>query len=93
MSRPASATLSLTAISLVVALALLLSGAWESEAQTSETVCDIDRGTSRFGLCYAYCEAMDCDSGFPQASDAACERVFVNYFLKSGGLEPPCVEF
>ena len=28
------------------------------------------------GLCNAYCEAMDCDSADPQASDQACNRVF-----------------
>lgn len=28
-----------------------------------------------YGLCNAYCEAMDCDSESPQASDQACTRV------------------
>jgi hypothetical protein len=28
------------------------------------------------GLCNAYCEAMDCDSPAPQASEQACTRVF-----------------
>ena len=28
------------------------------------------------GLCNAYCEAMDCDSPTPQASDQACTRVY-----------------
>jgi hypothetical protein len=28
------------------------------------------------GLCNAYCEAMDCDSASPQASDQACTRIY-----------------
>lgn len=30
------------------------------------------------GLCKAYCEAMDCDSAIPQASQTACDRVLNN---------------
>ena len=54
-----------------------------------EAVCDIDKGTNRFGLCNAYCEAMDCDSG-SNASAKACSKTLANYIKKSGGLEPPC---
>lgn len=44
-----------------------------------------------YGLCTAYCEAMDCD-GSPQASAAACERVLNNFVRASYGEEPPCLQ-
>jgi hypothetical protein len=36
------------------------------------------------GLCNAYCEAMDCDSANPQASDRACNRVFDKIIVALG---------
>ena len=36
------------------------------------------------GLCNAYCEAMDCDSANPQASDQACNRVFDKIIVALG---------
>jgi hypothetical protein len=36
------------------------------------------------GLCNAYCEAMDCDSANPQASDRACDRVFDKIIVALG---------
>ena len=54
-----------------------------------ETVCDSLAGAS-FGLCNAYCEAMDCDSDNPQASEVACEKVR-DGFLRIQGTEPPCL--
>ncbi len=57
-----------------------------------ETVCDGLEGAA-FGLCNAYCEAMDCDSdeGYNQ-HPIACDKVFANYEKKTGGEVPPCVE-
>jgi hypothetical protein len=43
------------------------------------------------GLCNAYCEAMDCDSDNPHASQQACERVFNNITgLLDGQSFPAC---
>ncbi|HMB53739.1 MAG TPA: hypothetical protein VKU40_10500 [Thermoanaerobaculia bacterium] len=53
-----------------------------------EDVCDGQKGAA-FGLCNAYCEAMDCDSANPQASQKACDRVAANY-EKHAGSPPPC---
>ena len=40
-----------------------------------ETVCDGAGLTGAlWGLCNAYCEAMDCDSGAPKASLEACRK-------------------
>jgi hypothetical protein len=36
------------------------------------------------GLCNAYCEAMDCDSANPRASDQACNRVFDKIIVALG---------
>ena len=54
-----------------------------------ETVCDGLPGRE-YGLCVAYCEAMDCESAAPHASEQACDSVFNNYLRASGGEEPPC---
>lgn len=42
-----------------------------------------------FGLCNAYCEAMDCSSNMPQASDAACDKIY-DKFVQIQGEMPPC---
>jgi hypothetical protein len=57
-----------------------------------ETVCDNLNG-ALFGLCNAYCEAMDCHLDRPFASERACERVLTNYMTHSGGEMPPCHGF
>jgi hypothetical protein len=81
----------------VLALALLWI-ALPSKAQTpdgqtpaEETVCD-GLGGGLFGLCNAYCEAMDCDGPDPHASNKACEKVRQNFERASGGAAPPCAE-
>lgn len=72
-----------------------------SQAQTAdgwtpaeETVCDGQSG-ALWGLCVAYCEAMDCDSDYPNADETACNQVLGNYMDKALRLEadnemPPC---
>ena len=54
-----------------------------------EQVCD-DLNGALYGLCVAYCEAMDCHLGDQFASDRACERVLTNYMSHSDGEMPPC---
>jgi len=62
----------------------------DGETPAEETVCDGLEG-AQYGLCTAYCEAMDCDSSEPKASDAACERVRSNFITNAGGgTGPPC---
>lgn len=63
----------------------------DGETPSAETVCDGEPNQLK-GLCNAYCEAMDCDSGASNASDKACARVLDNYRKKSGGADPPCFE-
>ena len=54
-----------------------------------ENICDLTTGAAN-GLCTAYCEAMDCDSDDPYASDQACQKVSDNFWRLTGGL-PPCI--
>ena len=60
----------------------------DGQPPSEETVCDSQTGAA-FGLCNAYCEAMDCDSPAPQASATACSRVQEN-FLRITGQPLPC---
>lgn len=53
-----------------------------------ETVCDGQTGAA-FGLCNAYCEAMDCDSPAPHASATACAKVG-SHFQRITGSPVPC---
>ena len=79
-----------------VAAFLLISGPYPATAQTPdgeppafEGVCDEESGAA-FGLCNAYCEAMDCDSEFAEASEKACQRVAANYTKLTGVEFLPC---
>lgn len=55
-----------------------------------EDICDNEVG-ALFGLCTAYCEAMDCHLDF-LADKTACDKVLTSYLKKSGGGDPPCLE-
>jgi hypothetical protein len=55
----------------------------DGQTPSEETVCDNETGAA-FGLCNAYCEAMDCDSPNHHASDQACASVRNNFFRKTG---------
>jgi hypothetical protein len=84
----------------VVTFGLLLIGAAahaqgrgtpDSETPAEEEWCD-GLPRAQAGLCTAYCEAMDCESENPNASEAACNTVLENYMRRSGGEPPPCFE-
>lgn len=55
---------------------------------SEETICDAEVGKA-FGFCNAYCEAMDCDSEFANASDKACFKV-EDKFFEVAGRDLPC---
>jgi len=44
-----------------------------------------------WGLCNAYCEAMDCDGAASNASPNACQKVLKNFRKKAQGNDPPCM--
>ncbi|HEX6901376.1 MAG TPA: hypothetical protein VF789_16745 [Thermoanaerobaculia bacterium] len=82
---------------LILALPLLLICTGAALAQTpdgetpaQEAVCDDETGAA-YGLCNAYCEAMDCESDDPQASETACTRV-KDKFTQITGRDLPCEE-
>jgi hypothetical protein len=59
-----------------------------------ESVCDKAGYTGAlWGLCNAYCEAMDCDNKAVNAADAACDKVLDNFISKSAGKHPACEKF
>lgn len=62
----------------------------DGQTPAEETVCDGETGAA-FGLCNAYCEAMDCDSDTPQASEKACSKVAEKFENLTGG-SLPCEE-
>jgi hypothetical protein len=74
---------------LALAVPALANGTPDGQPPSEETVCSSLDGVL-FGLCNAYCEAMDCDSPQPQASPTACARVLGNFMKHSGGQPPPC---
>lgn len=82
-----------THLTLAFALLLLSTGAAlastpDGKPPSEETVCDNETGAA-FGLCNAYCEAMDCDSNNPQASANACSKVRTK-FQNITGRDLPC---
>ncbi len=61
----------------------------DGDTPAVEDVCNGEAGAA-YGLCNAYCEAMDCESDAPQASDQACDRVAAKYLQVTGLLNLPC---
>ena len=53
-----------------------------------EYVCDSLTGKA-YGICNAYCEALDCDDSSKKASDNACDELYQKYTVLTGG-SPPC---
>ncbi|ETW95221.1 MAG: hypothetical protein ETSY1_31500 [Candidatus Entotheonella factor] len=64
----------------------------DGRTPAEETVCDELEG-ALYGLCVAFCEAMDCDYSDHMASDRACERVLTNFMKHSPEAFPPCMDF
>jgi hypothetical protein len=64
-------------------------GTPDGQPPSVETICDNLTGAA-YGLCTAYCEAMDCESPDPHASATACSRVG-DHFQRITGSVPPCV--
>jgi hypothetical protein len=52
-------------------------------------ICAGLSGTTVWGLCHAYCEAMECDTPNPNAAENACMVVRAR-FERIAGTPPPC---
>ncbi|MDH3589936.1 MAG: thrombospondin type 3 repeat-containing protein [Gammaproteobacteria bacterium] len=65
----------------------------DGETPAEEQICtDAGLRGAAWGLCNAYCEAMDCD-GEPHASETACNRVLAKFLEKTdAGFLPPCLD-
>lgn len=80
-------------LTLAFALLLICTGAASAKTPDGvppslETVCDAETGAA-YGLCTAYCEAMDCESAAPHASATACGQVR-SRFQNITGRDVPC---
>ena len=73
--------------SLLAAVVVVLLGV--SPGAFAQTDCEGEFGAA-YGLCHAYCEAMNCDSDNPRASSTACGKVLTQYNEIAGSV-PPCV--
>ena len=96
MSHPAKTIFKLTLTVVAITFGATLAIAQTADGQTPavEDVCDDESGAA-FGLCNAYCEAIDCDLGFdeepyPYADETACLRVKANYIKITAKSELPC---
>jgi thrombospondin type 3 repeat protein len=75
---------------LVVALVVFIGNAY-ALTPAEETVCDEAALTgAAWGLCNAYCEAMDCDSDTPKASSVACDKIVQKFAKITSGDVLPC---
>ena len=83
------AHLTLTLALLLVCTSAVLAQTPDGETPAEETVCDGESGAA-YGLCNAYCEAMDCESDEPHASETACSKV-ADKFAQITGRDVPCV--
>ena len=63
----------------------------DGQTPAEETVCD-DLEGALYGLCVAFCEAMDCDTRDDWTLDRACNRVLTNYMKHSPDDFPPCLD-
>jgi hypothetical protein len=64
-------------------------GTPDGQTPHEEDICDGETGAA-FGLCNAYCEAMDCDSAKPYASVEACNKIKRLFRKHTGGRYMPC---
>lgn len=59
----------------------------DGSTPAEESVCSGLSGAS-WGMCNAYCEAMDCDNEDSKASSTACSRIAQKYHERTGGVLP-----
>ena len=76
-------------VSMVFAAVPVMALTPDGKTPAEETVCDNLAGAA-FGLCNAYCEAMDCDSNNHKASDGACQRKREKFVQLTGKKDLPC---
>ncbi|HET9228855.1 MAG TPA: hypothetical protein VFR31_19405 [Thermoanaerobaculia bacterium] len=82
------ARLFLTLVFLLICSGAALAQTPDELPPALETVCDAETGAA-YGLCNAYCEAMDCESDAPSASATACSKVR-DKFQNVTGRDLPC---
>jgi hypothetical protein len=79
LTRFLTLTLLFFGLSVLATSSAYAQGTPDGETPAAEDICSKWGFTGKVnGLCKAYCEAMDCDSSTPQASEQACGRVLDN---------------
>jgi len=82
-----------TLILLAISMSFVFPTTWaqtaDGDTPAEEDVCDGQVGAA-FGLCNAYCEAMDCDSDSPNANELACLEVKDHFMTLTGNPSLPC---
>ncbi len=69
---------------------IMVMGAAYAQGRRSDT-CEAHWGSNAWGLCNAYCEAKDCDSGSPKGSTTSCTQIYENFMEVAGeGETMPC---
>jgi hypothetical protein len=63
----------------------------DGRTPAEETMCD-GLEDNLFGICNAYCEAMDCDSPDHEASDNVCQEELQKWSTLAGDNPLPCNE-
>jgi len=56
-----------------------------------EDVCAVLTGAA-WGLCDAYCNAMDCDGVAPEGTGSACQDVLDHFADVTDGALPACID-
>jgi hypothetical protein len=70
----------------------------DGETPAEESICDGLTDDGGWGLCTAYCEAMDCEAASPRASEKACAKVKARFLSLDVGplpcevLQCPCFD-
>lgn len=72
---------------LLIGSIMFLGFSFSAQVQALEA-CEGESGAA-YGLCFAYCEAMDCD-GFSNATTEACDAVRENFSKITGNELLPC---
>ena len=85
-----------TLLMTVLAAPVIYAQTADGENPDQEDACALESGAA-FGLCNAYCEAMDCEllgdgdpNTNPNASATACNKVKDKYIQLSGNAALPC---
>ncbi len=83
---------SLLVLSVSLCVSTAIAKTPDGKTPSEETICDVFKGGA-FGLCNAYCEALDCGDPNQRASESACTRVNDNFEKRYGMRLPDAIDY